>query len=717
MRHRIRQLGPATLAPAWRGLAHAFTAVAISLSMTAPVMAEISGATNPPHVISVADPGAGIAFDGSAFGHGVGLCQWGARGRAASGQNAGQIIAAYYPGTSIQKVLAPETTIRVLVHSDLDVASDETELVSAIGGPWQVVASGVAPIPVPVDGRLEITNPGGRRWQVKARDGTVLGWGPLAGPLVIRPASPDTRIVLDYRPSGDVPGRPKTYYDTYRGEILLYPTVQGIDTVNRLGIEDYVRGVVPAEAPASWPDAALQAQSLAARTYAVFRAQTRARQAWDVDDSTWDQVYRGSWAEHPNANRAIDATSGMLIMSGPQVAQAYYFASCNGWTENNENVWGGSPLPYLRGIRDIDPSGAPYDRDAPGSTWTTGSLTVAQFEATLRVDATMDVGTLRTIDLSARTASGRLTAIRLVGSAGSRTLAPETLQARFNRLRPPGVKPLLSTNFSIRWTSPEAVRQTQAGATFVPTRLMPRIGGTGTASVPGSGTGILALPGINLLAPAPAAAPGAPVMVATPTPVPTPVPLPTRFDLTSPVPPRPEGLTNQHFPETGHNVGGAFLRYFIDNGGLDIFGLPRTEEMLEEGRTVQYFQRARLEFFTDKAGSAYEVQPALLGDLALEGRRPSAKSPVFDSTPGHQYFPETVHGLHNAFHRFWHENGGLDIFGYPTSEEMDENGVVVQWFQRARLEYRAEASNGRLVALGLIGDEALNRKNWLPPPD
>ena len=679
--------------------------------------AEVAAIASSPNVFAVPDPNAALTFDGSAFGHGVGLCQWGSRGRAAAGQSVQQIIGAYYPGTAIQKVLAPETTIRVLVHSGLEIAADETERISALGGNWQVVAQGVAPISVPPDGKLELTNPGGLRWQVRSRDGSILGWGPLSGPLVVRPTAGETRIILDYRPSGSVPGRANTYFDTYRGEIILYPTAQGVETVNRLGIEDYLRGVVPEESPASWPDAALQAQALAARSYAVFRAQTRAKQAWDVDDSTWDQVYRGWWAEHPNTNRAIDATAGHLVMAGAQVAQTYFFASCNGWTDSNEHVWGGNPLPYLRGIRDVDPSGQPYDKDAPGSTWTTGSLTVAQLEAMLKADPGTDVGSLQSVDLSTRAPSGRLMSIKVTGTGGTKSIAPETLQARFNRLRPPGVKPLLSTNFSVRWTTAEAVRQTQANATAVPPRQTPKPGGGATTVIPGVRSGILALPGVNLLAPTGPAAPGGPVPAATPTPVLTPVPPPTRYDLTAAMPARPDGLTNQYFPETGHNVGGAFLNFFIEHGGLELFGMPRTEELLEDGRTVQYFQRARLEFAVDKAGTPYEVQPALLGDALTELRRPFPKSPVFDSTPGHQYFPETGHGLHNAFHRYWSENGGLDLFGFPTSEEMEENGVIVQYFQRARLEYRAELAEGKRVTLGLIGDEFLTRRGWLPPPD
>jgi hypothetical protein len=170
-----------------------------------------------------------------------------------------------------------------------------------------------------------------------------------------------------------------------------------------------------------------------------------------------------------------------------------------------------------------------------------------------------------------------------------------------------------------------------------------------------------------------------------------------------------------YFERTGHNVGFGFRRAFERLGGLDLFGFPRTEEFEEDGRTVQYFQRARFEYHPEHAGTAYEVQLTLLGDLLTAGRRPFTGVAPFDPDPNHQYFAETGHAVHFAFLRYFRERGGLDVFGYPISEELWEGGFTVQHFQRARFEYHPEhAGTAYEVQLGLLGDHWLKQRGWLP---
>ena len=166
---------------------------------------------------------------------------------------------------------------------------------------------------------------------------------------------------------------------------------------------------------------------------------------------------------------------------------------------------------------------------------------------------------------------------------------------------------------------------------------------------------------------------------------------------------------------TGHNLGFAFRSFFESRGGLDRFGYPRTEEIQEEGWTVQYFQRARFEYHPEHAGTPYEVQLGLLGDQLTTPRRPFPPGGPFPESPDHRFFPETGHGVHFAFLRYWEErDGGLDSFGYPISEELQENGYNVQYFQRARFEYHPEfAGTPYEVSLGLLGDEWLRRQGWL----
>ncbi|HEU5318317.1 MAG TPA: SpoIID/LytB domain-containing protein, partial [Chloroflexota bacterium] len=520
--------------------------------------------------------------------------------------------------------------------------------------------------------------------------GAVAGAGQLRAPLVVRPLDGSTRFVVGYKSAPAVPGRSGIFQDTYRGEIVVAPRSDGIETVNRLSLDDYLRGVVPAEMPVSWPSEALKAQTLAARSYAVFQAQTRSSERYDVDDTTAFQVYRGANAEHPAVNQVIDATAGQVIAYSGQIVQAYFFSTCSGWTENNESVWqSGKPVPYLRGIRDVDASGKAYDADSPMTSWATGALTAAQLEEALNGNEATQIGQLQAIDLTKRTASGRLLSVTLTGSAGTKTVRPDVLMARFNNARPDGVAPLYSTNFDLRLVPPSALVQSQ-GAIPVP--------GQRPAPVP---TPAPLRPG------SPAPAPAAPAPTAVPTPT-------YRLEMTTPVAARPNGPTSQFFAETGHNVGGAFLSFFNTRGGLDLYGYPRTEELLEDGRTVQYFQRAKLEYHVDKAGTPYEVQLALLGDTLTTPRRPFPVTSAFGSSTDHVFFPETAHGLHYGFLSYWRERGGLDIFGYPISEELRENGFTVQYFQRARFEYHPEhAGTPYEVQLGLLGDQLLQQRLWL----
>lgn len=127
--------------------------------------------------------------------------------------------------------------------------------------------------------------------------------------------------------------------------------------------------------------------------------------------------------------------------------------------------------------------------------------------------------------------------------------------------------------------------------------------------------------------------------------------------------------------------------------------------------------RARFEYHPEHAGTPYEVQLTLLGDVLTAPRRPFPRAAPFPETPDHHYFPETRHGAHFAFWRYMRERGGLDSFGYPISEELyGEQGwpYAVQYFQRARLEYHPEhAGTPWEVELGLLGDEFLRRRGWL----
>lgn len=163
----------------------------------------------------------------------------------------------------------------------------------------------------------------------------------------------------------------------------------------------------------------------------------------------------------------------------------------------------------------------------------------------------------------------------------------------------------------------------------------------------------------------------------------------------------------RYFQETGHNVPEYFANYWAANGGLHQFGFPITEPYSQDGRTIQWFERARFERHLEHKDTPYEV---LLGQLGREVR-PADPPTTALTHPAARYFPETGHNL-LIFRLYWEQNGGLARFGYPLTDELREVSQVdgqeytVQYFERARLEYHPENRGTPFdVLLGLIGHE------------
>jgi len=160
--------------------------------------------------------------------------------------------------------------------------------------------------------------------------------------------------------------------------------------------------------------------------------------------------------------------------------------------------------------------------------------------------------------------------------------------------------------------------------------------------------------------------------------------------------------------ETGHTVSGPFYDAY-KRLGVDILGYPRTPEREEDGKRVQYFQRARLEL--DPFTGTVTLAP--LGSIISRPRAPFPTVAPFPARPEHRYFPQTGHSVHFAFLHFYDRHSGPEVFGYPISEEFVEDGRVVQYFERARFEFNPGAAPEYLVTLGLLGDEYLRQRGWL----
>jgi stage II sporulation protein D len=173
--------------------------------------------------------------------------------------------------------------------------------------------------------------------------------------------------------------------------------------VTAIDVDQYLLGVIPLELSPSWPAAALQAQAIVARTYALAR-RTLSR-PWDVVADDADQRWGGVDAEAPAASAAVGATRGQVLGYAGGPAAVFYSACCGGHTADASQLWGGAPLPYLRGVPD------PYCVPAPDYRWTRSAplgRALAAFGA--RIGATL-VGA----DLGAPDDSGRPRTVTLHG--------------------------------------------------------------------------------------------------------------------------------------------------------------------------------------------------------------------------------------------------------------------------------------------------------------
>lgn len=163
----------------------------------------------------------------------------------------------------------------------------------------------------------------------------------------------------------------------------------------------------------------------------------------------------------------------------------------------------------------------------------------------------------------------------------------------------------------------------------------------------------------------------------------------------------------RYFDETGHTINGAFLEFFDEHGGLEVFGYPITEEFVDaNGLLVQYFQRGRFEWHTGNP-EGFQVQLGLLGDELGYSRPPLPASQIpAANDPRCKYFSETKHSVCFAFLDYFRAHGGIDVFGYPISEAISQGDRIVQYFQRAQMEWHPERQPNQKVVLASIGSTA-----------
>lgn len=164
---------------------------------------------------------------------------------------------------------------------------------------------------------------------------------------------------------------------------------------------------------------------------------------------------------------------------------------------------------------------------------------------------------------------------------------------------------------------------------------------------------------------------------------------------------------------TGKMVQGDFLATY-ERFGLERIGYPVSDQTQENGMTVQYFERVRMEYHPELMRQGHSV---LMSRLGAEFTQNSPSSPVrpFKSTRTKAYVKETGHSLSEPFLSYWKSNGSVELFGYPISEPMAQDGLTVQWFERTRFEYHPELERtGNAVQLTHLGKVALERKGGQP---
>ena len=224
----------------------------------------------------------------------------------------------------------------------------------------------------------------------------------------------------------------QTLGKTYRGAVTVHANTSGsMSVINVLGLEQYVQGVVPEEVVPSWPTPALEAQAVAARTYALHSMKSKQNSMYDIGTTTADQVYGGKSSEFVSTNTAVKRTHGMVLTYQGQPINALFHSDGGGYTEDSVNLWG-NDLPYLKGVQD-------YSNHEGTTVWNV--ITSRQSIEQKLAAASKSVGYLQKIELSPladqpmkvqdRGVSGRVKTMKFVGEKGSISLTGEQVQGIF----------------------------------------------------------------------------------------------------------------------------------------------------------------------------------------------------------------------------------------------------------------------------------------------
>jgi stage II sporulation protein D len=338
---------------------------------------------------------ADLVVDGRGWGHGAGLSQYGAYGFALrEGRSHRFILRHYYTGSGYGA--APPTRMRVrLKRARAPKLCDATQ---ARGGERRVRLSPARSYRFATLGadRLRVIDTTTGRTRARLRAPVTVAGG---ASMCLRGAAEN--------------GLRDGFY---RGRMVLVRDRGAVLVINRLPLEHYLYGVIPAEMPASWPAEALRAQAVVARSYAL--RSRRPSEPYDVFADVRSQVYRGVLAETDTTTAAARATRARVVTVAGEVAQTFFFSTSGGRTAANEEVFGGTPISYLRAVED------PHDDLSPYHMW---HARFSEEEARRRLrDVT--AGELEGLAVTSRTPSGRAATIEVRASEGSTPVPAATIR-------------------------------------------------------------------------------------------------------------------------------------------------------------------------------------------------------------------------------------------------------------------------------------------------
>ena len=392
---------------------------ALAMGEASPSAAPSSTASGPTaDELAVAADAAAAAEDftfyGSGFGHGLGMSQWGAYGLAQQGWTASSILTHYYSSTNVGNAPGPARLRIGLVQGRSSVRLE------ASAGPVRIRLDD------PRTGDVVATIPSGETWVVRVA-GSRYRIVDASGDTIDRVGGPNAPIFTDF--GGARVRIPEAFHTYARGSIEfgLYSCGASCDLrlVLEISPQEYLYGL--GEVPSSWPMEAMQAQAIAARTYAFTKAaagQHRSGCDCALYASSFDQVYAG-WDKEAATDgdrwvNAVDTTDRQVVEDGGDTIQAFYMSSSGGFTEDNENVWGGTPLDYLRGV--CDPGD--YTTANPSATW---DVTITAGEIT--TDLRLGIGVVTGFANADRGVSGRIMSIVVKGQDGQESISGAMLRS------------------------------------------------------------------------------------------------------------------------------------------------------------------------------------------------------------------------------------------------------------------------------------------------